>query len=267
MNGADIINQRYLLDEQYKDGSLFTARLRIMQQLSGNPFDYAWIFRQIRQEPHCRVLELGCGPGYLWQNNKERIPTGWEITLSDFSAGMLKEARCNLAQIERNFAFQVIDAQAIPFEDAHFDRVIANCMLYHVPNLPRALSEIRRVLKPTGYFYAATFSEKIFAEVERFIHQSGIPSWLDAIGFSLENGREQLSAFFSHVELHCLENTLVIKEVEPLVEMVRTGTPNACYNEAQFQHLRRLIQQELEQHGAIRTNMDLALFEASGCGE
>lgn len=262
-NETDIANQRYLLEEQYKDGSRFAERLRIMQQMTDTPIDYEWLFQQIRKTPGCHVLELGCGPGYLWQFNKEHIPADWEITLSDFSPGMLKDAWRNLAGIERNFAFQVIDAQTIPYPDASFDRVIANCVLYHVPNLPRALAEIRRVLKPGGYFYAATFSEKIFAEVAYFSRAAGIPSWLGTIGFSLENGHEQLATAFSPVELHRLENALVITEVEPLVELVRTGTTDADCHEEQFHELRRLVQQELEQHGAIRTNVDLALFESS----
>lgn len=264
MNETDIANQHYLLDEQYKDGSNFAERLRIMQQMNGTPVDYTWLFQQICKMPGCRVLELGCGPGYLWQLNKECIPADWEITLSDFSPGMLKEAQRNLAGIGQPFTYQVIDAQDIPYADASFDLVIAYCMLYHVPDLPRAFAEIRRVLRPDGYFYASTFSEKILAEVAHFSRTAGIPSWLGTIDFSLENGCEKLAAVFSSVELRHLENTLTITEAEPLVELVRTGTTDANGHEAKFHELSRLVQQELERHGAIRTNVDHALFEASG---
>jgi ubiquinone/menaquinone biosynthesis C-methylase UbiE len=264
MNNSDMVNQDYLLHEQYKDASNFNARLRIMQSLNAKPYAwYPWIFSLLKMAPHSRVLELGCGPGYLWKKNLERIPANCEITLSDFSPGMLKEAQSNLSESGHHFTFQVIDAQAIPFEKSHFDLVIANLMLYHIPDRPRALSEIARVLKPTGRFYAATFSETIFSKVDRFIHEAGIPSWLDALGFSLENGAEQLSRSFSRVTLHQLENTMILTEARPLVEVIRTGTARAYWDEAKFQHLQNLIEQELARNGSISMDMSIGLFEAS----
>ena len=44
--------------------------------------------------------------------------------------------------------YAVLDLQALPFPEACFDAVIANHMLYHVPDRPRALAEVQRVLKP-----------------------------------------------------------------------------------------------------------------------
>ena len=76
--------------------------------------------------------------------------------LSDFSEGMLEQARQNLKSSLSLFQFNVIDAQSIPFDNASFDIVIANHMLYHVPNRSKAFSEIKRVLKPSGRFYSST---------------------------------------------------------------------------------------------------------------
>jgi len=50
-------------------------------------------------------LKLGCDPGYLWLNNRDRIPAGWSITLSDLSAGMAREARLNLGPGDEVFVF------------------------------------------------------------------------------------------------------------------------------------------------------------------
>ena len=69
-----------------------------------------------------------------------RIPAGWSITLSDFSPGMLDAAWRNLVVTGRAFQFKEIDAQSIPFEDETFDAVIANHMLYHVPDRPKAIA-------------------------------------------------------------------------------------------------------------------------------
>ena len=94
-----------------------------------------------------RILELGCGSGLLWKSSIDRIPAGWKITLSDLSPGMLDAAWRNLVVTGRTFQFKEIDAQSIPFEDETFDAVIANHMLYHVPDRGKALAEIKRVLK------------------------------------------------------------------------------------------------------------------------
>ena len=89
-------------------------------------------------------------------------------------------------------------------------------------------------------------------------------TWMNAVGFTIENGAQQLSRWFSQVELHRLENTLVATETEPLIEVIRTGTPDADYDEAKFQRLRGLIQQELARHSSIPIVVDIGLFESHG---
>jgi len=109
---------------------------------------YPWVFAHFRIGPHSRILELGCGTGHLWLANQDQISTGWGITFSDFSPAMVKDAQRTLQATGRPFTFSVIDAQALPQEDASCDAFIANNMLYHVPDHRKALSEIRRVLRP-----------------------------------------------------------------------------------------------------------------------
>ncbi|PSQ21423.1 hypothetical protein BRD01_11870 [Halobacteriales archaeon QS_8_65_32] len=60
---------------------------------------------------------------------------------------MVGEARENLADCSRPFAFAVAAAESIPFRSNAFDAATANFMLYHVPDRKRALAEIRRVLE------------------------------------------------------------------------------------------------------------------------
>jgi len=270
MSGTWITDQDYLLREQYKDATSFSACLQAIKPLLTSPTDWHhWIFRQIRKDPGCRVLELGCGPGDLWQKNVELIPADWDITLSDFSAGMLKGTQENLRDVGHAFTFQIIDAQAIPFAEASFDRVIADCMLYHVPDLPRAIAEISRVVKSDGYVYAATFSKDWFSQWGSFLKERkiSVPVWQDisgsALKFCLENGHEQLAPHFSHISLHHLKNMLVVKEAGPLLGIMHASMPKAEYDEVQFQQLRELLQRELAQNGPMQINFDMGLFEAS----
>src|SRR5215207_10478349 len=147
----------YLKNNQYKDASNLAARARLHSRYSRNPYGwFKWQFDLYQFAPDARILELGAGAGWLWAGNADRIPAGWQITLSDFSPGMLDEQRKALSDVPHAFQHEEIDAQAIPYADATFDAVIANHMLYHVPDRAKAIAEIRRVLKPTGTLYTAT---------------------------------------------------------------------------------------------------------------
>ena len=144
-----ISDQEYLSADQYQDASNLNARIQIHVLFSTNKYGWPqWVFDQFDLSPESRILELGCGSGRLWLENLHRIPEGWEITLSDFSSGMLQEARRNLRDSQRRFEFEVVDAQSIPFEGESFDAVIAKHMLFDVPDKTKAFSEMRRVLRP-----------------------------------------------------------------------------------------------------------------------
>jgi len=262
---SNFVDQQYLLNEEYKDASHLNARIQFFQRFSINGVDqYRWIFDHFDLRPGSRILELGCGSGMLWLKNLDRIPPDWTITLSDFSPGMLQEAQHNLRDRSPNFSFQVIDAQAIPLETSRFDAVIANNMLYHVPDRQRALSEIHRVLKPDGYFYASTIGEESFSELNRLMGQNSLNPWTKRLGFSLENGGEQLSFWFTHLDLHRLENTLMITETEPFLQMMRIVMGNSTVDEETLRHLREEIDQEVAQNGGFHSTMHAGLFVAHG---
>lgn len=148
-------DQNYLR-EQYQDASKLDARIALHRRFGTGGTDWhRWVFDQFALPPDARVLELGCGTGLLWVRNLDRLPDGWRVTFGDFSPGMVAQARQSLADDPR-FAFEQFDAQAIPFVGGTFDAVVANHMLYHVPDRQAAYAEVRRVLKPGGWFYAAT---------------------------------------------------------------------------------------------------------------
>ncbi len=142
-------DQHYLKTEQYRDATNLNARIELHKRFSTNSYGwFAWVFDLLEKLPkQARVLELGCGAASMWQTCPGRIPVGWNITLSDLSKGMLESAKKSVRNIERAFQFEVIDAQSIPYDDESFDIVIANHMLYHVPERAKAIKEIRRVLR------------------------------------------------------------------------------------------------------------------------
>ena len=203
------------VEEQYRDSTNLNARISIHDRFSVNKYGWhRWLFDQLQVPEIARVLELGAGTGDLWLQNSERIPAGWSITISDLFPGMLTEARKRLAHVPQIVGSAVVDAQRIPFEDSSMDLVVANMMLYHVPDRCRAIGEIRRVLRPKATLCAATFGEahldELFALVPDLAGDLGTSA-----EFTLENGREQLAAFFVDVQRVDYVDALDVTDPEP----------------------------------------------------
>jgi ubiquinone/menaquinone biosynthesis C-methylase UbiE len=256
-----------LRDGQYKDASNLAKRGNLHRRFSTNPQGWcSWLFDQYDLPSIAKVLELGCGPAWQWQHNVERIPAGWDITLTDFSPGMIDEARRNLADVSRLFAFCVMDAQHIEFADATFDAVFAHHMLYHVPDRTQALREVRRVLKPAGMLYAATNGPEHLRELHDLRHGfdpaahwfGGIPNrQQDAMEFNRETGRAQLETVFAHVEWRSYADALAVTEAEPLVDYMQSASqPLSAERHAEFL---RYVQAELDRRDGV-----IAITKASG---
>src|SRR5260370_40035920 len=92
-------NQEYLLTGQYKDSSNLRARIQIHKLFSTNKYSFhRWVFDHFNIPRPARILEAGCGPGHLWTQNRDRIPKDWDITLSDFSAGIRQEVQSQVGE-------------------------------------------------------------------------------------------------------------------------------------------------------------------------
>lgn len=258
-------DQTYLLHNQYKDATNFGARVNLHRRFSVNKYGWhRWVFDQLKIDEGSKVLELGCGMGLLWLSNRERIPVSWQITLTDFSPGMLQETRQRLG--EEGFTYQVADAQILPFADASFDTVIANHMLYHIPDLPRALTEIQRVLKPTGHFYATTIGRQHMRELDELVWKSWPNSPWKGMGktapFTLENGLAVLAPFFTHITLQNYDDALEVTEAGPLVDYAFSGRISSLLSTEIRETFINLIRQELAEQGTIHITNASGLFEA-----
>jgi ubiquinone/menaquinone biosynthesis C-methylase UbiE len=260
-----LLDQRYLRTNQYRDSANLRARMGLHERFSVNQQGWhGWVFERIALPPGGRLLELGCGPGVLWQANSERLPVDWHLTLTDYSPGMVREVRDTLARVLPGAAIVVanVDAQVLPFANASFDAVIANHMLYHVPDRPRALAEIRRVLRPGGYFYAATNGARHMQELNA-LASGKTPTEaqpFDCLAFSLENGAAQLAPHFASVALHRYEDALVVTEAAPLLDYLRSMSAHPDRDNA---HLAATIADLLARDGAIRIVKETGMFVGS----
>jgi GNAT superfamily N-acetyltransferase len=80
--------------EQYRTTQNLDARIRLHQRFSMNAYGWLpWVFDQLELPPDAWVLEVGCGTGQLWTENRDRVPPGWHIVLTDRSPGMAQQTR------------------------------------------------------------------------------------------------------------------------------------------------------------------------------
>lgn len=147
--------------------------------------------------PGMHILDIGCGTGALFRHEVARARQ-WRITGVDAAFGMCHEARTP--------AFPVIcaDAAALPFAPSRFDAAAASLSLHWSADLPRALAETYRTLKPGGTLMLATLCERTlwelresFADVDTHAHTlpyHPISHWLSALdtaGFSITNQQSE----------------------------------------------------------------------------
>jgi len=248
------------LASQYRSASNLSARIRLHSLYSVNRTGwFPWIFDQLGLRSGMDVLELGCGDGALWSQNREKVPDGARITLTDISEGMVRDVQRAVAG--EAFRFQTADAAALPFEAGSFDLVIANHVLFYCEDIPQVLSEVRRVLRPGGRFVCSTYGAAHMAEITQLVQSFDAHIVLsDGVlydRFGLENGFSLLKPVFPSVRRELYRDELIVDEPEPLIEYILSchGNQNS-YIPERYREFRAFVQQ--------RTKKGLHITKAAG---
>ncbi len=218
---VQLSNEETNIIEQYKNAKNLNDRISLHEKYSTNKQGwFNWLFEKIDFSKVNRLLELGCGNGKLWQENKIDLRNR-EIFLSDISDGMVDEVRNKLGS---NFNCIVVNAEKIPFKDAYFDTIIANHVLFYLNDLNQGLKEIDRVLKPNGVFYCSTYGKEHMKEitelVQNFDSRINLSNHSLYNIFGLENGEEILKHYFSNVQRLEYPDSLEITESKPLIDYI-----------------------------------------------
>jgi len=254
--------------EQYRDSTRLDARVRIYELYDVSPERWIrWLFDRLALAPGERVLEIGCGTGNLWRENAARVPERVALVLADLSPGMLAEARTRLAALPFCFELREADAQALPFPDESFELVIANHMLYHVPDRARALREVRRVLRRGGRFIASTNHWTHFLEVRELVSRFGVTGVLraparDPDGFDLESAAEEISAVLDVSRLERRQSSLEVREAEPLLDFVRSLGHDGEIDVAALNAIRAHVERQIALVGSFHVGIAAGIVRA-----
>ncbi len=266
---ADSQDRAYLQDSQYRTSDHLTARADLHRRFTVSPFEWhSWVLTQLAIQPGEAVLECGAGPGWLWAA-AEALPEGSSLALTDLSAGMMNEATLRLDHAGNRVTLTTADIQTLPFPDDAFDVVVANHMLYHVPDIPRALTEIARVLRRNGRFAAATNGVGHMRELFDLglMLFPGAPNDLRvamrSLPFALENGADLLGEVFGQVDLHRYDSYLEVDDASALIDYMLSSAESAAFvSPSQRSSAVNQVARQLAVEGPLRISKETGLFIA-----
>ncbi len=213
------------LAKMYVKSDTVSTRIGLHDKYSVNKYGWGnWVFDQYEFLDGMSILELGCGPAGIWLNRDDRLPEHAKIILSDFSPLMVEKAK-GLLQDHPCFSFKQIDIQNIPYDDESFDIVIANHMLYHIPDQEKALSQVYRVLTAGGRFYTTTLGKNSLKELQdiyRKLEDKVSFSYSENISFTLENGVGLLGKYFSDIQQRQYVDSLQVTDINDLIAYIKS---------------------------------------------
>lgn len=250
------------VEKQYRTSGNLKTRISIHEKYSTNKTGFGnWIFSNYNFTPNCSVLELGCGTGSMWVGRDAAVKMCSRLVLSDLSEGMLAASKENLAKYS-GIEYKIADIQSLPFEDGSFDMVMANMMLYHVPDIGRALREVRRVLKIGGHFYCATFGEHgIIDHLSSILSKYGVRDETNK-KFTLQNGAAYLKTVFGNVERLDYEDSLAVTNVDDMIDYLYSLDSMTSLNQLGKDDIRAALIAEMTD-GVLQVPKEYGMFICS----
>lgn len=259
-----------LLERQYRRPDNLGVRRRTHLLYEERPVDWQrWVLGQIPWQGIELVIDVGCGDGSYVEPVLEHAAA---YVAGDLSYGMLQSLAGRVARRVN------LNAQALPFATGVADVVLANHMLYHVPEQDKAVAEFARVLRPGGWLLAATNSANNMGELRQLlvdafrelVPNAPLEQLLaqgPASSFSLENSGALLQRHFQEVRRHDLPGALVFPEPQPVIDYIGSSKDlYAPFLPAGFSwddamvFVRERLERHIAEHGAFRVSKLAGVF-------
>jgi SAM-dependent methyltransferase len=257
---------------QYGDAEKLRVRIDTHSRYSELRGEFRdWLMEQAGIEPGQRVLDVGCGPGAY---HAAMAAAGARVIATDLSPGMAAEARGGAQAAGLRVTALVADAQALPLRGATFERVMANHMLYHVPDIELALREIRRVLKPGGRAVLATNAAGNYAALDELHREAAsahgfTATVADSSRFTLDD-LPLVQSVFPNARMVERRDALVFRDTGPVVRFYATyhiddieaRPADGSHRPLLMAEMERLVSQIIEREGVLRIPKTAGCFVA-----
>jgi SAM-dependent methyltransferase len=214
-----------------------------------------------------RWLDVGCGTGALSQTVLDRAAPA-AVNGIDASSGFVAHAQARIA--DPRAAFQVADAQALPFEDGRFDAAVSGLVLNFVPQPPRMVAEMRRVVRRGGT--VALYIWDYGGEMQLMRHFWDAAAALDPAAGPLDEARrfpdcrpEPLAAVFRDagldaVETRAIDIATVFRDFDDYwTPFLGGGAPAPAYCMALPEERRAALRERLRARLPTRADGSIAL--------
>jgi SAM-dependent methyltransferase len=155
------------------------------------------------------------------------------------------------------------DAQQLPFEDASFDIVVANHMLYHVPDPARAVAELARVLRHDGIVIAATNGPHHLVELWDIRAEVFGPAFAADEGvdvFGPGSGSPILDQWFDHVQWREYNDELRCTDADDVVAFITSAPPGEDASAEQLEQLQQVVRSRFDTRGVFTVSRDTGVF-------
>ncbi|MCC3763098.1 class I SAM-dependent methyltransferase [Glycomyces sp. TRM65418] len=200
------------------------------------------------------VLDIGAGFGRFTDRLRADHPEATVVAI-DKAPGMLTAVEAPV---------MVADAQAIPYPDACADAVLAMHMLYHVPDIAKAVAEFRRVLKPGGTLLVSTNIRGDMTEMAELWERVARPvlgpdgfSWNGATrDFDSASAPALLEAEFDSVETFTAAGVVKVPEPGPIMRFLASVQTFTECDDASYAVILAAAERELTRHFAEHETFD-----------
>lgn len=213
---------RFAVDQYGRSTSNLDARLALHAKFSiATQTWHEWLFEMIALVPGEVVVEVGSGTGQLWASNTMRLPGDVQLHLTDVSMAMCERLR---AEVPTAAVYRA-DAQQLPLRDGIADVVVANHMLYHVPDQALALKEAARVLRPSGRAVFATNGADHMKELWSLLDEVGLTSPHVPVthsAFLLEDAQRIVGSVFEQCSLTLFDDALHVTDPEAVLRYIES---------------------------------------------
>ena len=268
-----LVTDNAYLHYQYADSEKLRIRQEAHRLYSERTDNFMeWVLDQLDPQPGERIADVGCGHGIYHPFLARR---GAQIVAVDASLGMLTEAIANARRDELLLVSAVqASAEKLPLADGCCDRLMANHMLYHVPDKIAALREMGRVVKPGGRLLVSTNSADNGARMTQLHAEAAGELGLHAdsrsliADFTVESGEPLVRSVFPNAKLVIREDAFLFPSADAFlayyasmrIDALMDGPADGSHRLPTIEIVRRKVQAIIDAEGVLRMSKAVGCF-------